>query len=410
VAHRGIALSNSSGHWWQGTVTENGSGAGATFVANCSVDQQGCIGQIASIAVNSPGSGCVAGNLVIGAPNIAGGFQATGTYTCSSGALSTVTLTPNSIGIKGGSGYTLPPSITLTTGTGTVTVSMVTVAVTPTIGAQAMDVLAGDPVAITMCPTAALNINTTAAYSGMTRPSQVALLSITGSAPWTGSFSASNVTVAYPWTATANLTDSSGYCTATNVQGGPTNFYFEHNTLITDATSSLISNNAPIGGGNFQVNTELRDSIFLGGGWNNTSFGEGNASESNNYDTTSLTADHIVWPTRNAAIYTAYGNNPAFPVVSPVMYFPATPYCSGATPTASCVGFTGAMSASAMPLTLPDYHNFGLRHDSVFFGGNSEDASDGTSIGATPSAIDAAQTQNVYVCQTLCGLTGPWPD
>jgi hypothetical protein len=412
VNHTGITWQNSQGHFWQGTVTENGTGTAETFVANCSVDAGGCPGQIASIAVGSAGTGCAGnGTLSISVPDIAGGFQPTGTYTCSGGALTSVTLTNSSFVTNLGSGYTSPPIITPASGTGTVTVTMMNSPVIPPVGFQVLDINAGDPMAITMCQSSpALNNVSVAVYGGKIRPSQAGPLAMVGSIAWNGTPDAGNLTVTGPWTATANAIDTGGYCTLTNIQGGPKNVYYQHNTFITDATSSLTSNNAPADGGNFQTNAELRDSIFLGGGWNNISFGEGNPSVNNNYDTTSLTADHIVWPTRNAAIYTAYGNNPAFPVVSPVMYFPATPYCTGATPTSSCVGFVGAMSTSAMPLMLPDYHNFGLRTDSVFFAGNSEHASDETSIGATPSAIDAAQTQNVYVCQTLCGLTGPWPD
>lgn len=126
VASQGIFLSNSQGFYWQGTVTENAGGTGETFVANCSVNAGGCPGQVASIAVGTAGTGCVAGNLVISAPNIAGGFQLTGSYTCSGGVLATVTLTnPQGNGVLNGSGYVSPPTITLATGTGTVIPSMV---------------------------------------------------------------------------------------------------------------------------------------------------------------------------------------------------------------------------------------------------------------------------------------------
>jgi hypothetical protein len=67
------------------------------------------------------------------------------------------------------------------------------------------------------------------------------------------------------------------------------------------------------------------------------------------------------------------------------------------------------MNASSMPLTLPDYHQFELRSDSVFYAGGSEGASDGTSMGANIPAIDGAQTESTYVCRTPCGL-GPFHD
>lgn len=399
VNHTGILWQNSQGHFWQGTVTENALGTAATFVATCAVDTGGCLGQIASIAVGTLGTGCSGnGTLAVSAPNIAGGFQAAGTYTCSAGALATVTITnPSGYPTSQGSGYSSPPTMTPATGTGTVTVTMVSSPVTPPLGFQVLDLNAGDPAAITMCPTSALNNVTTAVYGGKTRPNQVGPLASTGSLPWNGTPSAGNLTVIYPWTATANLADTSGYCTLTNIQGGPRDIHYQHNTFDTDSTASLTSNNAPLTGGNFQVGAEIRDSIFLGGGWNNVSFGEGNPSINNNYDTTSLTADHVVWPTRNAAIYTAYGNNPAFPVVSPVMYFPATP---------AAVGFSCSGCGSSVPLVLTDYHGFALALTSPYH----NTASDGTDIGPAIVAIDAAQSLNLYICLTTCGSPGPFPD
>ena len=417
---RGIALENSTGIYWQGTVTENAAGTAATFVANCSVNLQLCPGQIASLAVGSGGTGCVAGSLVISAPNIAGGYAATGTYTCSGGALATVTLTADASGIEGGSGYSSPPTVTLATGTGTVTVTMVSSATSPGLGFQVLDINAGDPVAVTMCSNTVFNNVTTAVHSGRAVPSEAGPLASVGSAAWNGTPNSANLTVSYPWVATPNSSDTSGYCTVTNVQGGPANFTFQHNTVITDATYSITSNNDPTSGANFQPHSLLRDSIMLGGGWYNTAWGtEGSPTETYDYDVTSMTADHLVWPTRTAVNYTEYSNNPFFatgpcpattgchPPVS--MYFPTTPYCTGATSTSACVGFVGAMSASSMPLALSDYHGFELRSDSVFYAGSSEDASDGTSMGANILAIDSAQTLNLYVCATPCG-SGPYPD
>ncbi len=410
----GLQLSDSGGTMWQGTVTENSAGTAATFVANCSPTAGGCPGQIASLAVNAGGSGCVAGNLSIGAPNISGGKQAAGTYACSSGALSAVTLT------NSGSGYTSAPTATLATGTGTVTVNMVSSPVTPPTGYQVLDINAGDPVAITMCnSTTGLNTVTTANYSGKILPNEVGPLASLGSSSWTGTPTTANLTVTYPFTFTANASDTSGYCTITNVQGGPTKFLFQHNTFITDSSQAITSNNSPNNAFNFQIDAEFRDSIILGHGWT-SSQGEGTHTEKVNADITSLTIDHMVWPTRTASSYTEYGNNSSFP--DPVgctgagcnppttMYFPATSYCTGATSTSACVGFAGAMSATSMPLTLSDYHNFALRSDSVFYTGNLEQASDGGSMGVNIPTIDGSETQSVYVCHTSCGAPGPFPD
>jgi hypothetical protein len=207
------------------------------------------------------------------------------------------------------------------------------------------------------------------------------------------------------------------------MQGLPQTWIWDHNTSIANSSSALSPGNAygnnVTDGPNFQQNALLRDSIFLGGGWVG-SLGEGTPVEKFNYDITSMSADHLVWPTRTASHYTEYGNNPSYPDTagcagagcSPptTMYFPTTPYCTGATSTSACVGFTGAMSASSMPLTLPDYHGFELRSDSIFSAGQSGDASDGTAMGANIPAIDAAQTQTRYVCSSYCGATGPYPD
>ncbi|MFZ0817878.1 MAG: hypothetical protein WAM78_20305 [Candidatus Sulfotelmatobacter sp.] len=403
--HQGVALENSTGNYWQGTVTENSAGTGATFVANCSTSLGTCIGQIASATV----SGCsAAGTLTFSSPNIAGGVQATGTFNSSC----VVTLT------NPGSGYT---SITVNATSGTASATINASSTAPTSGFQVLDIFPGDPAAVTMCPSSALNNVTTATFSTLIRPSERAPLASVGSAPWNGTPTSSNLTVSYPWTATANLSDSSGYCTITSVQGGPEGFSFDHNTVVTDATYSLTSNDGPTSGGNYQINTLLRDSVVLGNGWNagQGSITEGKPTESFNYDYTTMSVDHMVWPTRTASNYTEYGNNPSYPdsagcngagcSLPNTMYFPGLPYCTGATSTSSCVGFAGAMSATSMPLTLSDYHGFELRSDSVFSAGQSEDASDGTAMGANIPVIDSAETQNVYICLTPCGA-GPYAD
>jgi hypothetical protein len=414
--NRGIALSNGSKTQFQGTIV--GNGTTATFTANCVVQQAGCPGRIASIAVNSTGTGCAAnGNLTFSAPNIAGGVQATGTHTCTGGALSTVTLT------AAGSGYTSAPTATPATGTGTLTITMVGSPVPPAIGAQALDVLVGDPIAVTLCNgIPAFNNVTTANFSGNIIPTQRGPLVTVASTPWNGTPSVPGyLTVSFPSTVVG--TDSGGFCTLSTLQGGPYNFTLQHMTQITDnGGPALSSNDAPSNGFNFQMNAGILDSIMLGGsGWLGGSVTEGTQTENLNYDSTTMSAHHLVWPTRAAANYTEYGNNALYPDAAgctgagchnPVtMYFPATTYCTGASATSGCVGFTGAMSlpSGPMPITLPDYHNFALHSSSLFKSGGTQQASDGTDMGANIPAIDAAQTLNQYLCATACG-SGPYPD
>ena len=284
----------------------------------------------------------------------------------------------------------------------------------PTTGLTQTNINAGDYVAVEGC-------TIDASFNTPTYHSSSVVVPILGSPALAGTVP-NGLTVVFASVGTPNSVDNSGNCTITNVQGWPQNFYFTHNTFVTDATWTISSNSAPGSTGpNYGRFAEYRDSLLLGGGWFNNPVGEGTGTETFNNDVTTMTADHLVWPTRTASKYTEYGNNSSFaagpctsspsgcsPPVS--MYFPATPYCTGATSTSACVGFVGAMSASSMPLTLADYHQFELRPDSSFYAGAAEDASDGTSMGANLPAIDSAQTQNVYVCRTPCGAPGPFSD
>ena len=410
VASRGFAFSNSAGIYWQGTVTENSQGTAETFTATCNEQLQQCPGQIASLAVGSPGADCVAGSLVISAPT-AGGYQATGTYTCSAGHLGAVTLTANTTGIIGGSNYLTPPTVTLATGTGTVAVTMVSSATAPGLGFQVLDINSGDPAPITNCTTTALNNVSTAVYGGRTIPSGRAPLASVGSTPWNGTSVPGNLSVTVPWAATANTSDVSGYCTLTQVQGQPNNMALQHVSLITDAAYAIASNNNPTSGAKFQQNTTVQNSIILGP-WENSQWSStpGTTTETLDFDATSMTADHNVWPGQTSSNYTSYGNNPFLPVASPLMYFPTTSYCTGGVPSSTCVGFNGALGTSSMPLALDDYHGYELSTESIFYAGNSSDASDGSSMGPNIPMIDAAETSNLYVCGSPCGSPGPFPD
>jgi hypothetical protein len=400
--NQGIQI-NAQGWAWQGTLTENANGT-ATFTANCAVNQGGCIGQIASASV----SGCTgAGSLTFSAPNLVGGSKAAGSYNAS--CVATIT--------NAGSGYT---SVTVTPTTGTATATINASSTAPTTGFAVLDILPGDPVGVYQCSNVTSFNQPTTSYSSGYLPSGIGPGASAGVNP-------ASLTTTYAWptsTTPAGSSDAAGYCKLTNMQGFPQGWVWDHNTVIQNSSFGLAFSNGfsnfVTNGPNFQQNSLLRDSIILGGGIKNSSgIVSGTASEEFNFDTTSLSMDHVVWPTVTASSMTEYGNNPSYPDVagcsgtgcSPpnTMYFPASPYCTGATSTSACVGFAGAMSATSMPLTLSDYHGFELRSDSVFSAGQSEDASDGTAMGANIPAIDSAEIQNVYSCQTPCGA-GPYPD
>ena len=394
---------NSGGYAWQGTATMNPAGTQLTFTANCSVDEGQCPGQVSGATINTPGSGCVSGGTInISAPNLTGGNQAVATTTCSGGGMSGINL------INPGTGYT-SISAAPVNGAGALTLNLVGSPTAPGTGVAVFDISAGDPVQLTQCSVQTSFNQPTTQYGFTWLPSGVAPRAISGTNP-------SSLTVTFPWTATANASDTAGYCKLSNIQGYPLNFQWTHNTVITNSeflltSSSQGKNNNVSDGPNFAVNGLYQNSILVGsGGWNIATYGEGTATEKVINDYTTLTADHLVWPGRTASLYTAYGNNPSYPAALPVMYFPATSYCTGATPTPACVGFTGAMSMTAMPLTLSDYHSFELLAASVFAAGGSEQASDGSAMGANIPEIDAAQTQNLYMCTTACGSPGPYPD
>jgi hypothetical protein len=404
----GISL-ESSLNQWQGTVTESAAGQ-ATFMANCSVFQGGCIGQIASISIS--GTCSANGTLTFsGGTQIAGGQAPLASYTCSGGA-ATAQFLPAGFG----SGYTVAPTVTASGGL-TATATLNTGSAAPATGFAVMDFIAGEPLYVTMCQSNSLFNVATTTYSAGTFPNGLGPKAAAGTNP-------NGLSVSYAWPPTGSITpgtlDNGGYCTISNFQGGPEQFQFTHNTFITDALNTLTSSNdkSELSGPNYEWNAVLQNDIMVGGGWDNNDLGEGCATANFNFDTNSLTNDHLVWPGRSSSLYAGceYGNSPSLPVASPVEYFPATAYCAGASSTTysgagtGCVGFVGAMNVSSMPLTLPDYHQFELRSDSSFYAGNSAAASDGSSMGANIPLIDAAQTQNVFMCGSACESAGPYPD
>jgi hypothetical protein len=293
----------------------------------------------------------------------------------------------------------------------------------PSAGFEVMNINAGDPVSISGCTSVpTFNVATHTACGKTGSAAGIGPKAIIGSTPWSGSYDVSGVSVVYPWAAPPNAQDSSGTCKITNLESGPQSLLITHNSFITDIQNAIGAGPAPSAGPSFQTNHLFRDSIILSGnsprGWNNGPCGEGTPTENFDYDTTTMTADHLVLPTRAASSYTEFGNHPYFPnpfcntpngcSPPPTFHFPTTDYCAGATPTPACVGFTGAMSlpTGPMPVALSDYHGYVLRSDSSFHSA----ASDGTDIGVNIPAIDAAQTTNLYVCTSFCGSPGPFPD
>ena len=309
----------------------------------------------------------------------------------------------------------------------------------PSAGAEAMDYLAGDPVSISGCTgNTALNDVTKDWGSGHIFPTQTQAHATGASAPWCtagtcGPWNTTMTTVTYSGTiAVSGASDNTNTCLLSNREGNPINWNLVHSTYITDVPATIGAGNSLSAGPNFQMNTLFRNDIMLSPGptsssqgWYNSPVGhDGTPAEIFGYDINSMSANYIVWPYRDNTHYTEYGNNPSFPDSAgctgtgcnpPItMYFPPTPWCTAATVggSASCVGFIGAMSlpTGPMPVALPDYHQYALRSDSSYFTGAANAASDGKSMGADISAIDAAQTLNQYVCSTPCGSPGPYPD
>ena len=158
--------------------------------------------------------------------------------------------------------------------------------------------------------------------------------------------------------------DNTGTCVLANIESGPSYTSVTHNTFIGDPLQSVGNGPSATNGATFIFNHLFQDNIFLSrfgannAGWYNPSVAspqEGTNTEIFNYDASSMTADHLVWPGRAASDYTPYGNNPAYPVTTPVMYFPNADYCTGATYASSgsnCVAFAGAMNIIPVAATI----------------------------------------------------------
>lgn len=273
------------------------------------------------------------------------------------------------------------------------------------------DINVGDHVAVAGCTDTSFNTASGViygTYSGLLLGPKT----LSGTAPNT-------LTVVYDTGQTGASSETSGLCRLYKIQGWPYGFQFLHSTVVSDKTGGVTSGADKTSGPNYAASNLFRDSIMVtGGGWQNTgsSIPEGTSTEKFNYDTGTLSNDHTVWPGRTAASYTEYGNNPSFPDsagctgagCSPptTMYFPST--VAGVGFNDSGAVCNGAVSAGGM--TLPDYHCLSLTSLSSFSAGKSEDASDGTDMGPSVSAIDAALIANTYKCPYACGSPGPFPN
>ena len=240
-------------------------------------------------------------------------------------------------------------------------------------GFRAIDIRAGEAVSITNCG-GGTDYNGTGnsafnqpmhTINGTSVPVSMGPPATTGSTEWNGKWSSANDTVVYNWPgASAGAFDDSGSCILTNIESSPPNVSLLHITFVGDAIQSIGSGPTPSKGPPFIFNHLFQDSILLSqfaatnAGWYNSAVAspkEGTQTEIFNYDANSLTADHLVWAGRPAGNYTAYGNNPNYTVASPVMYFPATDFCTGSTYSSSgsnCVAFKGAMSITPVVASI----------------------------------------------------------
>ena len=329
-----------------------------------------------------------------------------------------------------------------------------------TIGYQVFDAVLNDNVFVTGCADSKFNmpvylVGNFQVSSGM-GPSVT-----TGSTNWVNGTTlnpASNwvagmLTLSYPWSngASVNETDTSGNCVFSNVQGGPVNVTWNHTTLITDSTSSILPLNVPGGTGlNYQSGTAMLNSIYTtgslaqgvaNGGWYNGNSAlphEGTNTEIINYDVTTMSTWGLVWASsygnvpRTASLYTEFPNNPFFTesgfasICAGIFTLPNSLTTTGCTlssmsslnfhfPAGACaIGFnitcTGSGVTAQLPLTTPDYHQYALTSGSIYHNASPDGSGDiGAIISGPTYSIDSLQTSTQYVCATPCG-TGPFPD
>ena len=305
----------------------------------------------------------------------------------------------------------------------------------PTVNGQYQsDIVAGDLVQVTSC-TGTPGFNSAASAAGW--------VAISGTNPGGLTVVMANSGVA------ANATDST--CSLTAGQGYPANLTFNHNTEIVagiQATSVAASpymtlvSTTPY---TLASNIWLQNSIFVGGGIYSSGLGEGTTVETQSFNTGSFQFNNSAFPTRDqyvtcaghsagaggaAACYTEWGGT--YSGMAPhTLYFPYNSCSTGNDPTltgtSANMGMVGGMNiagcASGTQTTFPyflgDWHQYRLCHAtdsacnnkaSLYAAGQSYQASDGSDLGVAISAIDTAETRNIYACASACGSAGPYAD
>lgn len=288
----------------------------------------------------------------------------------------------------------------------------------PSQGYQVFNIRAGEPVAIsavtpgTNC-TAFAQLTQTVA--GKTVFKGIGPFATIGSPVWTGPGTA--LTVTYPWVATAGTSDTTGNCVLENGSGNPSYLSIVHQTLITDAPSSLptvstLSNGIPFSSYGYYSNSIFTSNYGASyAGWLDSAYGgttEGNVTEQLSLDYKTLSANYLVFANRvsRSSLYYEYGNNPSSPDPNcststgcnpaPTFFFP-TSYCTGGTVNSACVGFLGALSGS-LPLSVSDWTQYGLSTSSSYH----NTASDGTDMGA--------RVANIKTWMETTTFPGAFPD
>lgn len=405
---------------WTGTVTENGAGTSATFVATASVDAAAPLESdtITGSSYSNP-------NLTLTAANtmIAGEFVAFPCAACA-GATGNALLDNQAFQVASATSTT----VTLTFGVGFSGTIAGSAKIQGPAGFQYLGIPDGFPVFLSGCVNTAFNSSTTgvgpiASVGG-------------GSLAWTGVWIPQ--AVAYGTTGTTSVTfplvttaSSSTTCKLSNIQGSPQNLYVQKNTFITDAASPFGSGTSPTGGAAYGLSWGFQDNLLLNSGaatghagWFNVavSLGEGKVTEIFQADQTTLTASNLLIPrpTGAAALYAEFCNNTSVSVLNctpasanpPHMFFPnaSGAYASCAAGFVACNSYTGNVA-----LALPDPHSYALAPS---IGGVANPfvnaASDLSALGTDFTMIDAAETANTYVPMVMgkpvIVPVGPFPD
>jgi hypothetical protein len=266
-------------------------------------------------------------------------------------------------------------------------------------------IAAGDPVQVNSCVDTTFNTN----------PLSMGPLAVSPTV-------FDGATVAYLNSGTPSATTTG--CVINNGQGWPRYLTYDHNTEIIDATGA--STPYSVGGGStweLSRNLAYTNGIAVGGGPNAT-FGEGTRTLTKGFDGTTLTFHHNAYPNRDGLAVCPGHTTPAAGGIAAcyaewdtigvqttptTIWGTQTPNCSGASPDPTCIGFVGGLSTGSLSFNLSDYHGYTLATGSSFRAGQTFQANDGTDLGASISAIDAAQVATKYVCQSACG-TGPFFD